>query len=119
MRKINGRQRYVHRWVYSRLHGGFRGIYGKVVLHLCDNRACYRYDHLYLGTPHDNSRDMVGKGRSARGTQIGVSKLTADQAREIRRRCLAGEAARSLGREFGVAHNTICNIAHMKTWAHV
>jgi hypothetical protein len=38
-------------------------IKGRVVMHLCDNAACFRYDHLAIGTNADNARDMANKGR--------------------------------------------------------
>lgn len=33
------------------------------VLHRCDNRACVRPDHLFLGTARDNILDCFHKGR--------------------------------------------------------
>jgi hypothetical protein len=36
----------------------------KQVCHTCDNRACIRIDHLFLGTAKDNTRDMFSKGRN-------------------------------------------------------
>lgn len=36
-----------------------------MVLHKCDNRACVRVDHLYVGTGSDNNRDAFERGRRA------------------------------------------------------
>lgn len=48
------------------------------VLHKCDNPACVRPDHLFIGTQADNVRDMMQKGRS------GTTKTSADDVRRIR-----------------------------------
>lgn len=34
------------------------------VMHLCDNPACFRYDHLVVGTQADNNADSLAKGRA-------------------------------------------------------
>ena len=51
---------YVHRQVM--VMAG-HDIQGKVVMHLCDNPACFRYDHLFIGTQADNVADNIAKGR--------------------------------------------------------
>jgi hypothetical protein len=42
------------------------------VLHRCDAPACVNPSHLFLGTLIDNSKDMVAKGRAAKGKNNGV-----------------------------------------------
>lgn len=37
---------------------------GLFVCHSCDNPACIRPDHLFLGTAQDNTDDMMSKNRS-------------------------------------------------------
>jgi plasmid maintenance system antidote protein VapI len=92
---------------------------GLSVLHTCDQPACCRVEHLYLGTQQDNMRDMVTRGRSGRGEKH-RHKLTAAQVLEIRSRYAAGGTSHiKLAREYGVAYPTISHLLTGRTWRHL
>lgn len=38
---------------------------GLFVCHKCDNRGCVRPEHLFVGTNHDNVKDMISKKRNS------------------------------------------------------
>jgi hypothetical protein len=86
---------------------------GLHVLHSCHNPACVRIDHLYLGTPADNMRDVEIANRHPR-------KLTPDIVREIRSRYAEGGITKkALGIEYGVNAHAISLVIARRTWQHV
>jgi len=59
-------QQFLHRWVWEQVNGPIPP--GFVIRHKCDNRPCFRYDHLELGTVADNARDTVERGQWRNGS---------------------------------------------------
>lgn len=100
------------------------------VCHRCDNPACVRPSHLFLGTNKENTADRHAKGRDARGPRArpdlsvrgehhGQAKLTDEDVRTIRRERAAGVTQRALQTRFGVSQGTISHIQSGKSWRHV
>jgi hypothetical protein len=123
---------YAHRYAYELAYGPIPD--GKMVCHSCDNRLCCRPDHLFVGTPADNSADMVAKGRSTTGQNTRMylhpeqeqgelnpmAKLTAEQVLEIRALyAQGGTSCAKLARRFGVCAQTINNIVRRVGWSHI
>lgn len=57
-----GRQVLAHRYAASLYFGMFDTR--SLVCHHCDNPKCVREDHLYLGDPASNGRDMSRRSRT-------------------------------------------------------
>lgn len=86
------------------------------VLHKCNNPNCSNFEHLYLGTQKDNIQQAIKDKTIARGERQGLSKLTWELVREIRRLRAAGWEQISLAKHFGVSQATIWQIVSGKTW---
>ncbi len=101
-----------HRLAYAAWRGEIpKGLY---VCHRCDNRQCIAIDHLFLGTPQQNTADMLRKGRGR-----WKSRLTVQQVVSTKRRLISGDTSGQIAREYGVSVPSIMAIKHGKNWRHV
>ena len=93
---------------------------GKQVLHRCDTPSCVNPEHLFLGTPSDNTRDSMKKGRYFRpyGERSGAAKLTEKQVEEIRGLIAAGIRQDEIAKQFGVNKSRITSIKKGTSWKH-
>jgi hypothetical protein len=114
-----GKQLRAHRVAFELTCGPIAP--GLQVLHECDNPACFRPNHLFLGTNAENRVDSVRKGRhrAPRGEASGRSRLTEDQVREIRDLMSKGATQRPVARLFGVSQSAISLIYRGINWAHI
>lgn len=94
---------------------------GLIVRHKCDNPPCINPEHLEIGTPADNARDMIERGRKVvtRGEGFKSTKLTESQVRAIRKLYSEGVSQMDLAEQFGVTNKNISLIVLGKTWRHI
>ncbi len=114
---LDGKYVKAHRLAWA-LHNG-ADPEGKVVRHMCHNPPCVNPEHLEIGTPRDNSRDMVTSGRSHVGTRNHNSKLTDGDVVKIRALSDGGMPDREAAKLFGVSHGCIGFIVRRESWTHV
>jgi len=89
---------------------------GKLVLHHCDNTACVRPKHLFLGTHRSNQADKVAKQRQARGERIFHAKLTKKKVLAIR---ASKDRQVDIALRYGVSQAAISAVITRKVWLHV
>lgn len=109
-----------HRVSYEHHYGPIKD--GLFVCHKCDTPSCVNPHHLFLGTQADNMQDAKSKGRlpdrtgQSRGEKNPFSKLTWDQAREIRRRISMKENFSEIAKDYPVKVSTISKISQNLQW---
>lgn len=83
--------------------------------HSCGNRICVNPNHLRWDNQSGNEMDKVAHGTHNRGEQHPLSKLTADQVREIR--ALKGvKDIAEIAVTFGITNSGVKAILNGQTW---
>jgi hypothetical protein len=92
----------------------------KYMCHKCDNPSCVNPNHLFEGSPKDNSRDCIKKDRHSRGSRQAFSILTEADVEKIKQEYTGkyGECTR-LGKKYNVTYSTISKIMRGVQWKHV
>jgi hypothetical protein len=91
-----------HRFVYEMYRGPIpEGLH---IDHLCRVRHCVNPDHMEPVTKAENCRRGVN------------AKITADIAKEMKRRLRCDESAVAIARAFGVAPSVVYNLKYGRTW---
>lgn len=109
--------RKAHRAAYILAHGQIPP--GMVVMHACDNPPCCNPAHLSVGTPGDNTRDAIAKGRALVGEINNSAKLTEAAVERIRHLHARGTTRLELAQRFGVCRRQINDIVTGRAWRHV
>ena len=100
---------------------------GMFCCHHCDNPECSRPDHLFIGTPKDNTQDCKIKGRlnttprrnPVIGEAHGMSKLNNKKIKTIKKLFSDGMDSIQIALIFNVHASTIRRIRLNQTWKHV
>jgi len=112
--RFNGMSQRAHRVAYELYVGPIPE--GMHVCHTCDVRSCVNPEHLFLGTNADNMKDMREKGRQAKGSSYGFTKLTEQQALEIYH---AEGTQQAIADKYGVDRPRVSKIKNKQIWKHI
>ena len=112
-------QRKAHRVSWEIVNGPIPT--GALVMHRCDNKACVNPSHLTLGTPNDNMKDMIAKGRQHHpvGETNNHAKLTKDIVAKVRRLKMTGMKQTDIAEACGISKQNVSRIILRQRWSHI
>jgi hypothetical protein len=102
----------IHRLMWS-LKNNRSPMKGMHICHTCDNPRCVNPDHLFEGTPKQNTKDRDFKGRTQKNENHYRSKLNWEAVEFIRSSNLP---VVQLASKFGVDRRCIYKVLNRVTW---
>jgi hypothetical protein len=114
---FRGKRWQGHRLIYSLLKEPIPD--GKCLCHHCDVRECVNPEHMFVGSQHDNMRDLTRKGymKRAVGERSPLAKLTEEDVLFIRANPSVPYAY--LRERYGIGNSHIQRIKRGETWRHI
>jgi hypothetical protein len=111
-----------HRFSYLLYKGDFDK--NKFICHTCDNPSCVNPSHLFVGTPSENMKDKILKGRAKnppihKGSKQHLAKMNPDKIREIRKLFNEGISQTELAKRYCLHTSTMNNICRNISWKDV
>ena len=110
----NGKTTLSHRVAFTIAYGEIPK--GLCICHDCDNKLCCNPRHLFVDTIAGNNKDMVKKGRQAKGIKNGSSVLSNEMRVTMRSDYQTGKTIKELSEEYDIHYNTAKNVIQRKTW---
>lgn len=112
LKKQKRAQRVVFEYFFGEIPSGM------FVCHKCDVRQCINPEHLFIGTPRDNTADMISKGRAIhpRGELHPASKLKHEDVLKIRKMRESGEKLSAIASKFGISFQHVSAIEKGIVW---
>lgn len=107
--KIKGVMYYVHRIVFFNTYPDEKQ--NLIVMHICDNPACCRIDHLRAGTKAMNNTDRAVKGRNSdqRGSKNHMFKISEEIVLKIKELYNTGiYTFEDIAQKLGISESSAC-----------
>lgn len=115
--RFDGKSQRAHRVAWMLTQGKIPK--NKLIMHKCDNPPCVNPKHLTIGTPRENSSDMVSKMRQCYGEKK-AKKLTREKVIKIKTLVRFGTLPhKEIAQMFGISKKYIWAIASGKVWKHI